>query len=413
MYILLLIIFICFFFLSSLLNFPYIFRNIKVFFCFSTKYYYREEYKLEHPILVSLVRFISFFIICLVSGALLIIYIFPFFDEKNNFENIKDHKFEPVENPDDRTRVKPNVCSSSIYDMEISLYMPFINDAYYYFYDTETQTKNSSFDLKGYKGLFYDDNYDIKVIGDLIKSNENNKVKMIQYDVTKSKIEEDGSKSIINNITILAIKGTSNKKDIYLDLQLYLPSILLNLLSIFSLFLQQKDTYAFGFLEYSLSLPYRLFSQYSIIDGYIGDLLKAYYENELNFQKNIVIVGHSLGGGLSKIFGRFIGKQSISLSGPGVNAFHSLWEYVGSSENFEISAIDLVPDMDLVPRVEVSGGTIYRIICKEGTFDCHGKELSLCEMLIMCGNPNHEQYCKKMLNLTQSQIDAVKNSAAL
>ena len=58
------------------------------------------------------------------------------------------------------------------------------------------------------------------------------------------------------------------------------------------------------------------------------------------------------------MFGRYIGKQAISLSGPGINAFHYLWNYEGTSENFEISSIDLVPDMDLVPRVEISNGTI-------------------------------------------------------
>ena len=171
--------------------------------------------------------------------------------------------------------------------------------------------------------------------------------------------------------------------------------------------------YSFGFIEYSLSLPYRCFSQYLIIDGYLKDLLKAYNNNKSKFKNNIIIVGHSLGGGLSKILGRFLGKQAISLSGPGVNAFHSLWEYEGSSDDFEISAIDLVPDMDLVPRVEVSGGTIYRIVCKEGPLDCHGKELSLCEVLIMCRNPNYEQYCKKMQNLEDWQIDAIKKSSEL
>ena len=60
----------------------------------------------------------------------------------------------------------------------------------------------------------------------------------------------------------------------------------------------------------------------------------------------------------------------------------------GSSENFEVSAIDLVPDMDLVPRVEVSGGTVYRIICKEGPLDCHYATNSICEVLIMRQNPN-------------------------
>lgn len=226
---------------------------------------------------------------------------------------------------------------------------------------------------------------------------------MIQYEVTKDSKE----------ITILSIKGTSNKKDLFLDMQLYFPSILLNLLTTFSLFGQQKDSLYFGFLEYGLSIPYRIFSQYLIVDGYLNDLLNAYNKYKNTFKSNVVIVGHSLGGGLCKILGRLVNKQAISLSGPGVNAFHSLWGYSGSSENFEISAIDLVPDMDLVPRVEVSGGTVYRIVCKEGPLDCHAKNLSLCEVLIMCRNPNYKEYCTKMAGLNEKQIEEILRSTEL
>ena len=69
--------------------------------------------------------------------------------------------------------------------------------------------------------------------------------------------------------------------------------------------------------------------------------------------------------------------------------------------------------MDLVPRVEVSGGTIYRIICKKGVFNCHGKELSLCETLIMCRYPNYEGYCKKIANLTDAEINIIKSGSEL
>jgi hypothetical protein len=388
-------------------------RNQKVYFLFSTKYKVKKEYKLEHPIIVSFLRLLSFLIIFLVSIGLLIVYIIQ--DETNKIEEIKYLNFDPIPDVTDKSKLKPSICFSSVNDLYMYLYLPFINDAYYY--DSNSKGNSdfySSFHIKGYKELFFDnETYDIKPIGNLITSKAKNKVKMIQYDVTKKKIEVDGDISIINEITILGIKGTTNKKDIFLDLQLYLPSLLLNYLSYFSLFSQQKDTYSFGFLEYSLSIPYRLFSQYLIIDGYLKDLLYAYNKNKSKFKKNIVIVGHSLGGGLSKILGRFLGKQAISLSGPGVNAFHTLWEYEGSSENFEISAIDLVPDMDLVPRVEVSGGTIYRIICKEGPLDCHGKELSLCEVLIMCRNPNYEQYCDKMAKITKTQMETIKESSEL
>ena len=69
--------------------------------------------------------------------------------------------------------------------------------------------------------------------------------------------------------------------------------------------------------------------------------------------------------------------------------------------------------MDLIPRVEVSGGTIYRIVCKENPFKCHGKELSLCEVLVMCRNPNYEQYCKKMAKINGDQIKYIEESSEL
>ena len=411
--ILIIILFVCFYFLSSMLNFPYIIRNKKVFFLFSTKYKFKNEYNLQHPMIVSIIRIVIFVIMLLVTIVLFIAYLYG--DEQNNLETIKNLEFNPIPDIQDKSKLKPSICISSINNMFINSYLPFINDAYYYD-DNPTISPDfySSFHIKGYKEMFFNDTlYDIKPIGNLIKSNDVNKVKMIQYDVIIKEVEQDGTINIDNEMTILAIKGTTNKKDIFLDLQLYLPSVLLTVLSHFSLFAQQKETWSFHFLEYSLSIPYRLFGQYLIIDGYLRDLIVAYNSNKSNFKKNVVIVGHSLGGGLSKILGRFLGKQAISLSGPGVNAFHSLWEYEGSSDDFEISAIDLVPDMDLVPRVEISGGTIYRIICKEGPKNCHGKELSLCEVLIMCRNPNYLQYCTKMAEIDQDQIKAIEESSEL
>ena len=225
---------------------------------------------------------------------------------------------------------------------------------------------------------------------------------MVQYNVKNKK----------DYLTILAIKGTSYSTDIYLDAQLYVSSIFLSILSAFSIS-TQKDSLTFGLMEYGLNIPYRLFFKFLIIDKYMNDLREAYVKNEYSFFQNVVIVGHSLGGGLAKLFGRYIGKQAISLSGPGVNAFHSLWNFKQESENFEISAIDLIPDMDLVPRVEVSGGTIYRIICKNGVFSCHSKELSLCEVLIMCRNPIYQSYCEKAAGLNHGLIYDIELSSRL
>ena len=146
---------------------------------------------------------------------------------------------------------------------------------------------------------------------------------MVQYNVRNRK----------NYVTILAIKGTSYNIDIYLDMQLFFSSVLLNILSTFSI-LSEKNSLSFRLIEYSLTIPYRIFFRYLIIDSYIKNLQDAYRANEKYFFKNVAIVGHSLGGGLSKLFWRIIGKQVKSLNGPGINAFHSLWNYKGKSENY-------------------------------------------------------------------------------
>ena len=399
--------------LSITLNFPMFYRNRKTFgFCCckcgkcelknnicSTDIEYTIKFFKPH--VVSFSRFISNAIFAFASITFIYIYFFRTENTAYKESNFKNLSFNNKK-IDTKKLLLPNMCYSSVYNIPLQLFLPFINDAYYFgnIKSDSEKSINSSLNINEYKKIFFDDDYEIDIYGNLIE--KENTVKMVQYNVKNQK----------NSVTILSIKGTSYNTDIYLDSQLYFSSILLNILSTFSL-LTQKDSLTFNFIEYSLNIPYRIFFRFLLIDQYMTDLKDAFIKNEYSFYQNVIIVGHSLGGGLAKLFGRYIGKQAISLSGPGINAFHSLWNYKGTSENFAISSIDLVPDMDLVPRVEVSGGTIYRIICKIGVFGCHGKELSLCEVLIMCRNPIYEQYCKEFAGLKEEQINEIIKSSEL
>ena len=395
--------------LSISLNFPLFYSFRKSFgvlfckICFPTIYRNEQKFQPKNSKLLLILRIITDLIIFIAAIAFL--YIFHIKEDSDKLSQKFDFEINDKKENTENLLLLPNICYSSIHNMPLTLFLPFINDAYYYGnYNGSEPYYTSSLQYPGYRKFFFNDDYDIKIRGNLI--NENKTVKMIQYNVINKSKKND------NEITILSIKGTSYKRDIFLDAQLYFSSILLNFLSTFSLS-NQKDTYSFRFIEYSLSIPYRLFFRYLMIDDYLKKLQKAYIDNEFSFYKNVVIVGHSLGGGLAKLFGRVMNKQAISLSGPGINAFTSLWEYEGKSENFEISAIDLIPDKDPVPRVEVSGGTIYRIVCKAGIFQCHGKQNSLCEILIMCRDPNYELYCKKMTKFDDKIIKDIYDSSEL
>ena len=101
--------------------------------------------------------------------------------------------------------------------------------------------------------------------------------------------------------------------------------------------------------------------------------------------------------------GKYKSKQALSLICPEMNTFHSLWKYEGSSEYFDLTSIDIVPDLDLVPRVDISGGTVFRLLCLNTTFNCHSKELSLCESMIMCSNPNAKEYCRNIAIISDNE----------
>ena len=408
----------CMLVVSLAFNFPFCYRNRKTFgadICNPKYRLYTEEkkifartdkkrklkYRPRNPNLLAISRFICDSLMIIVSIALVgIFYKMKDDDNKENFNNINPSG--EVENI--KKLLLPNICLSSVHNMPLYLLLPFINDAYYYREDYEEVGPHpySSLQRPNYRRLFYDDDYDINVLGNLV--NESDSVKMIAYNVINK------AKDI--ELTILSIKGTTFNKDIYLDAQLFISSVLMTLLNTFSL-ISQKSLWSFKIMEYSLSIPYRIFFKYLIVDEYLNKLTKAYNNYEYKFYDNVVIVGHRLGGGLAKLLGRMVKKQGISLSGPGINAFNSLWNYKGNSENFEISSIDLVPDRDLVPRVEVSGGTIYRIICKFGAFECHSKVNSLCEVLIMCNSPNYKEYCNKVAGFSKNEINEVADSVKL
>jgi hypothetical protein len=265
-----------------------------------------------------------------------------------------------------RDYVQTPLCYLTIHHLSTLQLIALSNQAYMNQSEHSLHILNSIF--------FNDSSLTIQAKGFICDSN----IKMAQFDIA---IKDSSA-----NVTVLAIRGSMTRVDWWLDVQLFCSSAFLTLTRVFSPFVNKVDSYAFRYAAKWLSFPMKTMLSMTIILEYLQELTDAYNKNLPNFEKNIIFVGHSLGGSLAKLMGKKFQKAVFSVSGPGITVLVGLYEPdKGYNENFPSTFIDIIPDQDLVPRFEVSGGTEFRVLCNLGAGICHIISHTLCMVSLMCG----------------------------
>lgn len=211
------------------------------------------------------------------------------------------------------------------------------------------------------------------------------------------------------DLTVVSFRGTSNAMDAALDLQMFMSSFLLTASSIFSSFTTTATPYTNRQIKKVIAFPLIILKKVTVMDKYMQEL-KEWYDNKVEKKSNILFVGHSLGGGLAKLFGHMYGTPSVSVSGPGVSVLQQVYPpaITKSSDNIYESSLvaqaEIIPDLDLIPRVEVTAGTRYRVLCSRGA-KCHSIDRTLCMVGVMC-QTEHENFCRSIWR--GKEYDAMK-----
>eukprot|EP01062_Namystynia_karyoxenos_P023310 TRINITY_DN19006_c0_g1_i1.p1 TRINITY_DN19006_c0_g1~~TRINITY_DN19006_c0_g1_i1.p1 ORF type:complete len:749 (+),score=159.53 TRINITY_DN19006_c0_g1_i1:130-2376(+) len=109
-------------------------------------------------------------------------------------------------------------------------------------------------------------------------------------------------------------------------------------------------------------------------------------------QREVIIVGHSLGGGLSQIIGARMGIPAVSMSGPGVVTLaHKLGVTRRDIDRYVTS---VEPTNDLVPMIGSQGGSRLSVPCDEVALNCHMPHWVMCELINQCGHPQRRVSCR-------------------
>ena len=221
-------------------------------------------------------------------------------------------------------------------------------------------------------------------------------------------------------LTIIAIKGTSNWLDFFIDVEMFISSALFSIARQFPI-LYKSESYASYFLAKHSLLPYDFLGSITLMKKYIDKIDTTFSEltNKTGYglnEREYLFIGHSLGGGLAKLSAFKYKMKSFSVSGPGLSPLEFYFGFGKDEFNkyFKSTFIDLVPDLDIVPRVDLSGGSQYRVLCEKGIFECHQAKRTLCMLGVMC-NKEHltgdlcsgiftsKEYQEDFINVVQSK----------
>lgn len=212
-------------------------------------------------------------------------------------------------------------------------------------------------------------------------------------------------------LIVFSIRGSTSFRDWWLDLEMFSPSAVFTLIKRIPLILKE-DSYTSEAIKWLLTLPLKGLEDISLLKRY-SETVYSKVDNIIKENNNtdFIFVGHSLGGGLSKYVATHYQVQSFSVSGPGVSPLeYKHKEINGYNKYFKSSFIDIIPDMDIVPRLEISNANKYRVLCGKGPFTCHSVDRTLCMMGIMCHQEQStKRLCLSMTNIGENEYYEMKN----
>ena len=185
-------------------------------------------------------------------------------------------------------------------------------------------------------------------------------------------------------LTVFSIQASMKKLDYWLDMEMFCSSALFTIIRILTI--NKLESLTSEAITWLLTIPIRLLEKFTLFNTYINSFENIDREiKKINGKRNIIFTGHSLGGGMSKYLGLKYHKENVAISGPGITPL----EYKFSKDKnfykyFKSNLIDIVPDYDIIPRVETTGGVKYRVLCEKGYTSCHQIERTLCQIGATC-----------------------------
>jgi len=179
--------------------------------------------------------------------------------------------------------------------------------------------------------------------------------------------------------SIIAVRGTSSVVEVLEDLNFWMPVGFLQLASSFG-----PSFYSTRSILQTLTsgerTSYRKSAFFDLVE-YVGSV-----KND-TLGHTLYITGHSLGGGIAAAIGGIYDIPAVTFSAPGLKATSTILRPEPKADPLVRQIVNVVPDRDLVPKVDEQAGTVLRTVCPLGNpGNCHRLSVTMCELLASCGD---------------------------
>jgi len=186
------------------------------------------------------------------------------------------------------------------------------------------------------------------------------------------------------NLSIVSVRGTDNFRDVIQDLFIWKEIVFLQIASIFGPFSNFWPTsLSIEIVNAISSLEAWTFAQYSYDESSYYNALDNYL-TEIS-DRRTVLVGHSLGGGVSKVVAAKHNTNVVTFSAPGIVMIS---KKVGLTlEQINRISMNIKPTNDIIPSIDSLGGLTQEIDCNQPNFlECHRLVHTVNTLMKSCGN---------------------------
>ncbi|EFC42758.1 predicted protein [Naegleria gruberi] len=204
------------------------------------------------------------------------------------------------------------------------------------------------------------------------------------------------------NLSIISVRGTIIPKDIVQDFDVWKEAGLLQIASVigpFAVWPKSLLTSLVWYISQIEKLTMVPRSNVTSLDDsrYYYQILDDYVAQS-KLKRQVILTGHSLGGGLAKIVGSRNMVQAVTFSGPGV--LLSRQKFSITEENIDRYCVSVKPANDMVPQIDMDGGLVQHIECNGNIVTCHSIVHTTRKLISSCGDYPLNRWIDSYANIT-------------